>query len=189
MLNVSVLMGRLVADPELRHTQNDIAVTSFTLAVERAYKSGEDRQADFIDVVAWRNTAEFVCKYFRKGQMMIVQGSIQTRTYEDKNGSKRKAVEVVANNVTFGQAKAAGESGGQKAPAAVYTEDGSLTPKPPAAMHGSLAPFPQTDDVPFPGDPSGPLPGSKEWQQGRQMNLDDDDFTDYGPTPEEDLPS
>lgn len=185
MLNLSVLMGRLTADPELRHTQNDTAVTSFTLAVERSYRSGEDRQADFIDIVAWRNTAEFVCKYFRKGQMMIVQGSIQTRTYEDKNGSKRKAVEIVAGNVTFGQAKAAGESGGQRAPSAEYNETDELAPKRPAAMHGSIAPFPE--DVPFPPDPSGPLPGSPEWQKARQLNLDDD-ITNYGYTPEEDLP-
>ena len=82
MLNVAVLMGRLVADPELRHTANDISVTSFTLAVDRSYvKAGSDRQTDFIDIVAWRSTADFVCKYFRKGQLVAVQGSIQTRTY------------------------------------------------------------------------------------------------------------
>ena len=98
MLNVAVVMGRLVADPELRHTPSDVAVTSFTLAVDRSYvKSGTERQADFIDVVAWRSTADFVCKYFRKGQMMAVHGSIQTRTYTDKDGNKRKATEIVAN--------------------------------------------------------------------------------------------
>ena len=76
MLNVAIVMGRLVADPELRHTPNDIAVTSFTVAVDRSYvKSGAERQADFIDVVAWRSTADFVCKYFRKGQAIVVQGS------------------------------------------------------------------------------------------------------------------
>ncbi len=106
MLNVAVLMGRLVADPELRHTANDVAVTSFTLAVDRSYvKAGADRQADFIDVVAWRNTAEFVCKYFRKGQLMAVQGSIQTRTYTDSQGNKRKAFEIVADNVHFAESK------------------------------------------------------------------------------------
>ena len=97
MLNVAILMGRLVADPEIRHTPNDIAVTSFTIAVDRSYvKSGAERQADFIDIVAWRATAEFVCKYFRKGQMIAVQGSIQTRSYTDKDGNKRKAFEIVA---------------------------------------------------------------------------------------------
>ena len=111
MLNVAVLMGRLVADPELRRTQSDLAVCSFRIAVDRSYsnKSGE-RQADFIDIVAWRSTAEFVCKYFTKGQMIAVEGSIQTRSYEDKQGNKRTAVEVVANNVSFCGSKR--ESGG-----------------------------------------------------------------------------
>ena len=106
MLNVAILMGRLVADPEIRHTPNDIAVTSFTIAVDRSYvKSGAERQADFIDIVAWRATAEFVCKYFRKGQMIAVQGSIQTRSYSDKDGNKRKAFEIVADNVHFADSK------------------------------------------------------------------------------------
>ncbi|MEG1427269.1 MAG: single-stranded DNA-binding protein, partial [Oscillospiraceae bacterium] len=106
MLNVAVVMGRLVADPELRHTPNDVAVTSFTLAIDRSYvKSGTERQADFIDIVAWRNTAEFVCKYFKKGQMMAVHGSIQTRTYQDNNGNKRKAFEIVADDISFADSK------------------------------------------------------------------------------------
>ena len=113
MLNVAVLMGRLVADPELRHTANDISVTSFTLAVDRSYvKSGSDRQTDFIDIVAWRSTADFVCKYFRKGQMMAVHGSIQTRTYTDKDGNKRRSAEVVADSIYFGDSKRDGDSGG-----------------------------------------------------------------------------
>ena len=102
MLNIAAIMGRLTADPELRKTPSGVSVTTFTLAVDRSYvKQGEERQADFIDVVAWRGTAEFVCKYFSKGRMMAVDGSIQTRSYEDKNGNKRKAVEIVANNVSF----------------------------------------------------------------------------------------
>jgi len=106
MLNVAVLMGRLVADPELRHTPNDVSVTSFTIAVDRSYvKSGADPQADFIDIVAWRSTADFVCRYFHKGQLVAVQGSIQTRTYTDKDGNKRKAFEVVADNVHFAEKK------------------------------------------------------------------------------------
>lgn len=106
MLNVAVVMGRLVADPELRHTPNDVAVTSFTLAVDRSYvKSGAERQTDFIDIVAWRGTADFVCRYFRKGQMMAVHGSIQTRTYTDKDGNKRKAFEIVADDVNFADSK------------------------------------------------------------------------------------
>lgn len=99
-------MGRLVADPELRHTQSDIAVTSFTIAVDRSYqKAGTDRQADFIDIVAWRSTAEFVCKYFSKGQLVAVQGSIQTRSYQDKDGNKRKVFEIVADEVHFAEKK------------------------------------------------------------------------------------
>ena len=107
MINNVVLMGRLVAAPELKSTQSGTAVTAFTLAVERAYaKQGEQRQADFIDCVSWRNTAEFITKYFQKGSMVAITGSIQTRNYEDKNGNKRKAVEVLVNNVSFCGSKA-----------------------------------------------------------------------------------
>ena len=110
MLNCAVLMGRLVADPELRTTTSGISVTSFRIAVDRSFvRQGEERQADFIDIVAWRQTADFVCRYFRKGSMIAVQGSIQTRAYEDKQGNKRTAVEVVADNVSFCGSKA--ESG------------------------------------------------------------------------------
>ena len=102
MLNCAVIMGRLVADPELRTTGSGISVTSFTVAVDRSYqKAGTERQTDFIDVVAWRQTAEFVSRYFHKGSMIAVQGSIQARSYEDKQGIKRKAVEIVADNVSF----------------------------------------------------------------------------------------
>lgn len=102
MLNCAVIMGRLVADPELRTTTSGISVTSFRVAVDRNFvRQGEERQADFIDVVAWRQTAEFVSRFFRKGSMIAVQGSIQTRNYEDKNGNKRVAVEIVADNVSF----------------------------------------------------------------------------------------
>lgn len=95
-------MGRLTADPELRHTPSSVAVCTFTLAVNRSYvKQGAERQTDFIDIVAWRGTAEFIAKYFDKGQMMAVEGSIQTRTYADKEGKNRKAFEVLANNVYF----------------------------------------------------------------------------------------
>lgn len=107
MLNCAVIMGRLVADPELRTTGSGISVTSFTVAVDRSYqKAGTERQTDFIDVVAWRQTAEFVSRYFHKGSMIAVQGSIQARSYEDKQGIKRKAVEIVADNVSFCGSKA-----------------------------------------------------------------------------------
>lgn len=102
MINCAVIMGRLTADPELRTTTSGISVTTFTVAVDRSYvRPGEERQADFINVTAWRQTADFVTKYFRKGSMIAVQGSIQTRSYEDKNGNKRTATEIIADNVSF----------------------------------------------------------------------------------------
>lgn len=107
-LNRWIGMGRLTADPELRQTQNGVSVCSFTLAVGRNYQKDKEAQTDFIDVVAWRQTAEFVSKYFSKGKMMIVEGRLQTRNYEDKNGNKRKAVEVAADNVMFGEGKSSG---------------------------------------------------------------------------------
>ncbi len=118
MINCAVIMGRLVADPELRTTTGGISVTSFCVAVDRNYvKPGEERQADFINVVAWRSTADFVTRYFRKGSMIAVEGSIQTRPYEDKNGNKRTAVEIVANNVSFCGSKAeSGQSNRFEAP-------------------------------------------------------------------------
>lgn len=111
MLNKVVLMGRLTRDPELRFTQNNIAVTSFTVAVDRNYKSKTDQQAntDFIDVVAWRGTAEFVTKWFTKGRMIVVVGSIQTRNWQDKDGNNRKSTEVVADEVYFGEPKRSGD--------------------------------------------------------------------------------
>ena len=106
MLNVAILTGRLTGDPELRHTPNNVAVTSFNVAVSRSYaRQGEERQTDFIDIVAWRSTAEFICRYFKKGQLIAIEGSIQTRSYQDKDGNKRKAFEVVANNVHFVESK------------------------------------------------------------------------------------
>ena len=100
-LNVVALMGRLVAEPELRHTPNGVATCMFRIAVDRSYSKDGERKADFIDIVTWRQTAEFVCKYFHKGSMIAVNGSIQTRNYEDKNGNKRTAFEVVAEGVHF----------------------------------------------------------------------------------------
>ena len=106
MLNKIILMGRLTRDPELRRTQSGTAVTSFTLAVDRDFKSQDGEKAtDFIDVVAWRNTAEFVSKYFAKGRMAIVEGRLQIRDWTDKDGGKRKTAEIVADNVCFGDSK------------------------------------------------------------------------------------
>ncbi len=106
MLNVVAIMGRLVADPELRTTTQGHSVCSFRIACDRSYvQQGQDRQADFIDIVAWRQQADFVSKYFRKGSLIAVEGSLQTRNYQDKNGNNRTAVEVVANNISFAGAK------------------------------------------------------------------------------------
>ena len=113
-LNVVALMGRLTRDPEMRKTPQGVSVATFTVAVDRSFvKQGENRQADFIDIVCWRNTAEFVCKYFQKGSMIALNGSIQTRTYQDKNWNNRKAFEIVADNVHFaGEKKDGGAQGG-----------------------------------------------------------------------------
>ncbi|MBR4073473.1 MAG: single-stranded DNA-binding protein [Clostridia bacterium] len=105
MFNLVVLTGRLTADPELKTTPNGISVTSFSIAVSRRYRAGEEAQADFINIVCWRQTAEFVSKYFKKGSMIGIEGSIQTRRYVDKNGNNRTAFEVVANNVQFVESK------------------------------------------------------------------------------------
>ena len=147
MLNNAVIMGRLVADPELRTTGSGISVSSFTVAVDRRFnRQGEDRQADFIDIIAWRQTAEFVCKYFRKGSMIAVQGYIQTRMYEDKNGNKRKAVEIVADNVSFCGSKSESGTGS-------YSREDSYAAAQPApsystADEGDFKEIPE-DDLPF----------------------------------------
>ena len=107
MLNHTVLMGRLTRDPELRYTQSQIPVASFTLAVDRDFggRDGGERQTDFIDIVAWRSTAEFVSKYFTKGSMAAVSGRLQIRDWTDREGGKRRSAEVVADNVYFGGSK------------------------------------------------------------------------------------
>ena len=139
MLNHIVLMGRLTRDPELRRTGSGIAVASFSLAVDRDFGSSAnngEKETDFIDIVAWRNTAEFVSKYFTKGRMAVVSGRLQIRNWTDKEGNKRRSAEVVADNVYFGDSKrdAAGDSG---APSYGYS-----APAAPAAgsSHGYAAP-------------------------------------------------
>ena len=112
MLNKIFLQGRLVAEPDLRHTQQRIPVTSFRLAVDRDYKNQSGgKDTDFVNCVAWRNTAEFVSRYFTKGRMAIVEGRLQMRNYTDKDGNERIAAEVVANNVYFGDSKRDSEPG------------------------------------------------------------------------------
>ena len=113
MLNHIVLMGRLTRDPELRRTGSGVAVASFTLAVDRDYAAqGAEKETDFVDIVAWRNTAEFVSKYFAKGRMAVVTGRLQIRNWQDKEGNKRRSAEVVADNVYFGDSKRDNADGG-----------------------------------------------------------------------------
>ncbi len=150
MLNVIAVMGRLVADPELRKTPNGISTTRFTIACDRSYvKAGAERQADFFDVVAWRGTAEFVCKYFKKGQMIALDGSLQTHMYEDKDGNKRKAYEIVANNVNFAESK---RSSGQAMDAAEPMAERRAPQETPAFSAGAPEDFAvvdESEDLPF----------------------------------------
>ena len=133
MLNHITLMGRLTRDPELRHTNSGIAVASFTIAVDRDFtdKNSGEKETDFIDCTAWRNTAEFVSKYFTKGRMAVVSGKLQIRNWTDKEGNKRRSAEVVAENIYFGDSKkeesnsnSGGNYGGYAAPA--YPEPGEF---------------------------------------------------------------
>ena len=144
MLNCAVIMGRLTADPELRQTPSGVSVTRFTVAVDRGYvKAGEERKADFINVVAWRQTAEFVSRYFQKGSMIAVQGSIQTGSYE-KDGVKRYTVEISADNVSFCGSKS--ETGTSGAPSATAPTAA------PSFSNGGIDDFAamaDDDDLPF----------------------------------------
>ena len=151
MLNHIVLMGRLTRDPELRRTGSGIAVASFSLAVDRDFGSREtgEKETDFIDIVAWRNTAEFVSKYFTKGRMAVVSGRLQIRNWTDKEGNKRKAFEVVADNVHFAEPKR--DSSYSQAPAQqnAYRQE---TTEPAAYSTGNTGDFEEVltdDDLPF----------------------------------------
>ena len=119
MLNRIVIMGRLTRDPELRRTQSGVAVTTITVAVDRDYQSrdSQEKQTDFIDVVAWRSTAEFISKYFAKGKMIVVDGSLQSRKWQDKTGQNRVSWEVQADNVYFGESRRDQSGGDYAAPA------------------------------------------------------------------------
>ena len=122
MLNKIILMGRLTRDPELRKTGNGTAVTSFILAVDRDYKPQDgERETDFIDVVAWRGTAEFVSKYFTKGRMAVVEGRLQVRDWNDNDGAKRRSTEVIADNVYSGDSRRS-ESGTPAEPSGEFQE-------------------------------------------------------------------
>lgn len=143
MINNSVIMGRLTATPELKSTPSGTEVSSFTIAVERNYaKQGEERQTDFIDCVAWRNTAEFITRYFQKGDMIAVTGYIQTRNYEDKNGNKRKATEIVVNQASF-----CGNKGGNQSNQGSYTPPAESPSYQPTG--GDFEEIGADDDLPF----------------------------------------
>jgi single-strand DNA-binding protein len=143
MLNHIVLMGRLTRDPELRHTGSGTAVASFSLAVDRDFKSQNgEKETDFIDVVAWRSTAEYVSKYFTKGRMAVVSGRLQIRNWTDKEGGKRRSAEVVADNVYFGDSKRDNSSTGSYDQFGSYQNQSSYSA--PAAG-GYTAPAPSND--------------------------------------------
>lgn len=146
MLNRVILMGRLTADPELKQTPNGISVTSFSLAVDRNFAGkGTERQTDFINCVAWRQTAEFISRYFAKGRMMAVEGSLQVRNYVDKNENKRQAVEVVVDQAYFADSKNAAPS---SSPAPSYQSAApAYAPAAPVAFNaGSVEDFQEIDD-------------------------------------------
>ena len=140
MLNHIVIMGRLARDPELRHTQTGTPVASFTLAVDRDFKDKNtgERQTDWIDVVAWRGTGEFVSRYFSKGRMAVVEGRLQIRDWTDKEGNKRRSAEVVADNVYFGDSKREGDGGSYGDRSGSYGDRGAGY----GGSYGSRAPAP-----------------------------------------------
>ena len=149
MLNHVEIMGRLVRDPELRTTQNQLSVTSFTLAVDRDFggRDGGEKQTDFIDCVAWRSTAEFVNKYFKKGSMAVVTGRLQIREWTDKDNNKRRNAEIVVDNIYFGDSKRDGTTGGTyDAPPAYGAPAGGYA----APVGGGFAEIDEEDgDLPF----------------------------------------
>ena len=147
MLNRIILMGRLTRDPELRHTQTGTPVASFSLAVDRDFKdktTGE-KSTDFIDIVAWRQTAEFVSRFFTKGRMAVVEGRLQLRDWTDRDGNKRRTAEVIADNVYFGDSKRDAEAGGYAAPSGGFGA--------PAGGAAGCRPWPPRPGVPPPPPP------------------------------------
>jgi len=151
-INKVILMGRLTADPELKHTQSGVATCQITVAVDRNYTSQNgDKQTDFLSVIAWRQAAEFICKYFSKGKLIIVEGSLRSRIYEDKRypDVKHYVTEVYADNVQFGETKAASQA---TAPTAQTTQTAAPPPAQPAASQLNLSDFEEVSnggDLPF----------------------------------------
>ena len=160
MLNRIILMGRLTRDPELRRTGSGTAVTSFSLAVDRDFKSQSgEKETDFIDIVAWRSTAEFVSKYFTKGRMAVVEGRLQLRDWTDRDGNKRRTAEVIADNVYFGDSKRDAEAGGYAAPSGGFgAPAGGYAPPPAAPSGGYSAPMGGGDQFAELSDDDGELP-------------------------------
>ena len=140
MYNRAVLIGRLTADPELKTTQSGVSVCSFRIAVDRAYKKDGERGADFITIVAWRQQADFICRYFAKGRAIGIEGSIQTREYTDKDGNKRNAFEVVADRVFFVESKGQGNTG---------TQPSNINTPPSGQAIDFFEPVDSDDDLPF----------------------------------------
>ena len=147
MLNHIVIMGRLTRDPELRRTGSGVAVTSFSLAVDRDFapKDGGERETDFIDCVAWRQTGEFVSKYFAKGRMAVVSGRLQIRSWTDKDGNKRRTAEVVADNVYFGDSKRDSEGGNSSYGGNTYGGNSYSAPAPSYGGYTAPASAPASD--------------------------------------------
>lgn len=144
MFSITVMMGRMVRDPELRHTASDVAVCVFDIAVDRPYKKDGQEVADFFSVVAWRERAEFVCKYFRKGKPIVVQGHFENRSYTDKDGIKRYRTELIAEKLEF-----AGDSSGAKG-SVPLPDDPPPAPRYSAASSaGEFEDIPTDDDLPF----------------------------------------
>lgn len=172
MLNHIIIMGRLTRDPELRRTGSGVAVASFTVACERDFAQDGQKETDFIDCVAWRKTGEFVSKYFRKGNMIVVSGRLQIRSWTDKDGNKRRSAEIVADNCYFGESKQSseGSSGGYSAPSGGNGYGSSYG--------GSYGSYPETqaqiDRVSGQGFTPPPYPGNSYQQQDFAMIEDDD---------------
>ena len=147
MLNHIVIMGRLTRDPELRRTGSGVAGASFTVAVDRDFsgRDGGERDTDFIDCVAWRNSGEFVSKYFTKGSMIVVSGRLQIRSWTDKDGNKRRTAEVVADNVYFGESKRSTEGGNTFASAPAPSFGGYSAPAPSYGGYSAPASAPASD--------------------------------------------
>ena len=159
MLNHITLMGRLVRDPELRRTGTGIAVASFRIAVDRDYapKDGGERKADFIDCVAWRQTGEFISKYFTKGRMIVVDGRLEMRDWTDKEGNKRTSAEVIVDNAYFGDSKRDGDNSNSSYGGNVYGGNSYAAPAAPA-YGGYSAPAAPASDFAMRSDDDAQLP-------------------------------